>query len=300
MNCDERVGELLPFYAADTLGPEERRAVEEHLAVCADCRAELEFWTEVGSTIVKDNLAIPAPPAHLLDSALARVHDSSSAPWKWAWQLLWAQVALLRREIWLASAFVMAIGYFIAVLGAPAGAAVNAIEVLAPFVAAAGVGMIYGADNDPAIEVTLATPTSPRQVLLARLALVFGYDLMLSLLATIGLLAVVPVDLLGGIILTWLGPMTLLSALALFLSVSIGTGNAIAAASLLWLSRWILHSAPGQASYSVQVGSSLMSLGIAYESLWSNPLWLMVIAAALTIATLMIVGKQERFLLRAN
>ena len=35
--------ELLPWYANDTLGPEERVAFEEHLATCAECRAELEL-----------------------------------------------------------------------------------------------------------------------------------------------------------------------------------------------------------------------------------------------------------------
>jgi len=37
------VHELLPWYANDTLGPDERAAFEEHLAACPECRAELEL-----------------------------------------------------------------------------------------------------------------------------------------------------------------------------------------------------------------------------------------------------------------
>lgn len=299
MSCNNRLAELLPFYAADTLEAAERLAVEEHLATCGDCRAELALWADVGAAIVDENAAIGAPPVSLVESALAAALAAAPAPWERAWQLLGAQVKLVRREIWLASAFVMAIGYLVAVFGASEGAATNALEVIAPFMAAAGVAMIYGAENDPALEVTLATKTSPRQVLLARLALVFGYDLTLYLLATVGLLAVVPIDLLGSIILNWLGPMTLLSALALLLSVSIGTGNAVAAASMLWLSRWIARGLLGRSSYAVGLGSPVISLGATYDSLWSNTFGLMIAAAVLTIVSLLI-ARQERFLLRPN
>ena len=300
MSCNNRLAELIPFYAADTLDDSERLAVEAHLAVCADCQAELALWADVGAAIAEENVAIGAPPVSLVESALAVACATAPAPWERAWQLLRPQVKLLRREIWLASALVMAIGYFVAVFGASEQAATSALEVVAPFVAAAGVALIYGTESDPALEITLATPTSPRQVLLARLALVFGYDLALSLLATVGLLAVVPVDLLSGIILNWLGPMTLLSALALLLSVSIGTGNAITAASMLWLSRWIAHGQLGRSSHRVELGSSIISLGAVYDSLWSNTFALMIAAAVLTIVALLIVGRQEHFLLRPN
>ena len=54
-------------------------------------------------------------------------------------------------------------------------------------IAAACVSFIYGPENDLAYELALSTPTSPRTILLARLALVFGYNLGLVPIATLGL-----------------------------------------------------------------------------------------------------------------
>ncbi|HPL30514.1 MAG TPA: zf-HC2 domain-containing protein, partial [Anaerolineae bacterium] len=213
MTCRSDVAELLPLYAAGTLGEDERRAVATHLAACADCRAELALWQQVGGAVVAEDRALRAPSPALVEGALLRARRRSLAehlaglqrPVGWppvtrAWALLGAQVPLVRREIWPASALVMAIGCVVAILqgGSQAG---FFIQALAPLVAAAGLAMIYGPENDPSLELALATPTSPRQVLLARLVVVFGYDLALGLMATAGLVTVVPPALLGSVVL---------------------------------------------------------------------------------------------------
>lgn len=63
------VHELLPWYANDTLGPEERAAFEEHLTACPSCRAELELienmrsqLREAGPAALSDH---PSPEALL-------------------------------------------------------------------------------------------------------------------------------------------------------------------------------------------------------------------------------------------
>ncbi len=56
--------EQLPWYVAGTLPPDERDAVEDHLAGCDACRRELALWRAVGSTL-EGMVAEPPPPAIL-------------------------------------------------------------------------------------------------------------------------------------------------------------------------------------------------------------------------------------------
>lgn len=240
VSCAE-IQDRLPFYAAGTLDGEERATVALHLASCPACREELALWSVIGGQVLTEDRALPAPSPAVLTGVLRQAEAERSRPSALArlWQLLRAQMPLLRREIWIASAFVMVMGLLLS-LTAPIGGP-SILTVVAPLVAAAGVAMIYGPENDPALELALATPTSPRQVLLARLVLVFGYDLALALGASVMLAAVGgPTYGLGALVLSWLAPMTFLSALALALSLWMGAGNAASIAFLMWAARWQL------------------------------------------------------------
>lgn len=294
--CRSAWAERLAEYAAGTLPEWERRAVAEHLAGCAACRQELAFWQDVGAAVVAESLALPAPPADLVEGALARTQRRRASPFARAWALLAAQVPLVRQELWLATALVMALGYLAAVLLQGGSQSGNIIASLAPLVAAVGLAMIYGPENDPALELALATPTSPRQVLLARVAAVFGYDLLLGLVASMGLVAVVPAELLGDIVLGWLAPMAFLSALALVLSMVIGTANAVTAATILWLGRGLAAVLPlGDPTVSE---SAFVATLQAYARFWHSPATLLALAAALVAVALLLVGRQERMVVR--
>jgi hypothetical protein len=82
-----------------------------------------------------------------------------------------------------------------------------------------GISFLYGAAPDVALELELATPTSPRLVLLARLALVYGFDLGLGLLASAALAWLMPGVSMWPLVATWLAPMSFLSAVAFLLTV---------------------------------------------------------------------------------
>ena len=287
MSCRSELAELLPQYAAATLAGEERRAVEAHLALCPACREELALWREVGAAVTAESAALPTLPPRLVDAALARARRPRPGAVRRAWTLLWAQVPLVRREIWPASALVMALGYLLAVTNGtwnPTGV----IAAIAPLVAAVGIAAIYGPENDPGLELALATPTSPRQVLLARLALVFGYDLLLALMASLGLLAGRPVLLLWTIILGWLAPMTFLSALALLLSLYVGTANATMVAFLLWLARGLALDA---ASESEAPSVAFRTWALMCERVWTDPALLLALSAALLTAAVWVAGR---------
>ncbi len=291
MTCDNRVQELLPLYAAGTLDPAQRRQVEAHLAACAECREELSLWQSIGAAVTAEDRALPAPPAALVDRALARTHRRRSNILLRAWALLRAQAPLVRREIWLTSALVMALGYLVTLVGSRDNPTTGVIEVLAPLIAAAGVAMIYGPENDPGLELALATPTSPRQVLLARLALVFSYDLALAVAASLGVILIMPAAPLMTLVLGWLGPMAFLSALALVLSLCIGAGNAVTVAMILWLG--------GRLAASPQLASpggltpALVAAAQAYALAWQSPALLLGLTGALLLAALWLAGRQE-------
>jgi hypothetical protein len=291
VNEHERINELLPLFASGGLGEDEAAAVARHVASCQVCRADLALWRQVGMIVNGQEEALPVPPAAVLGAVLAEVASPASA-WSWAWQLLRAQVPLLEKAIWPASLLVIALGFVIALFGR-GGAEVGFLEVLAPLVAAAGIATVYGSENDPSLELALATPTSPLRVLLARVTLVFGFDLVVGLMASVALLFVSPSLLLNEVVMSWLAPMTFLSALALLLSVRLGSGGAVAVASLLWLSHWL---ARGVTTHAVVLGGttpSLAWLGELYNRGWAEPALLFGLAALLTALTVWQVGRQE-------
>jgi hypothetical protein len=175
--------------------------------------------------------------------------------------VLRGQVGIVQTRIWPASALVMALGVVACLLerGAVTGLV---LTLLVPMVAAVGVAFIYGPETDPSLELALATPTSPRTILLARLTLVFGFDLALAALASAALaaLGLAPGGLapLFGI---WLGPMLLLSAASLLASLHLGSTPALMAATAGWTLRSIAEfGGPGEPA-TTQLMTQLWSTG---------------------------------------
>jgi hypothetical protein len=139
---------------------------------------------------------------------------------RWTWLILRAQIRLINGVTWTASALVLALGTIVTLLSfqTPNGTTLPIILV-APVVAAVGVAFLYGEDVDPPLELQMTTPVSPGMILLARLALLYGFNLLLALLCSIFLAATQAEISLLPLVLSWLAPMTFLSALALLLSV---------------------------------------------------------------------------------
>jgi hypothetical protein len=293
--------DLLPLLASGALSEDERAKVMAHLRECAGCRSELAFWQEVRGAVIGQAEVLPTPGVAPLAGALTRIRRERttsplsrmvgmSASVAFAWQLLRAQAPLVRRDLWPTSALVMALGLVIAFIAPAEEQAGAVVGALAPLIAAAGVALVSDPEQDPARELTLATPTSPRQILLARLALVFGYDFALALAATVALVAFIPPSLLGGIALGWLGPMAFLAALALTLSLKLGTGVAIGISFSLWLSRWIgrdIFSASGF------FPDGLTALARACDSAWTNTPLLLGLACSLLVVSIWLAGRQE-------
>lgn len=284
MNAHKLYEDWLPLYAAGQMNEADRRALELHLDTCEACRSDLDFWQAVGAQVTAESSRVDAPDG-LAECAIERIHAPS--PFRRAFlrtgSLLRAQVYLVRREMWPASAATMAIGAVVALLAGK----VEVIRFIAPLVAAASLAAIFGPDNDPATELTLATPTSPWKVLLARLTLVHCYNMLLALASSFLLLEIISPAVLWTLILGWLGPMTFLSALALLLSLWIGTGNSLAVAYGLWLVQFprfeLVFSRSSMAAWTPVI--------TAYREIWSNPLLLIGLGLLMLVAALWSAGR---------
>ena len=206
----------------------------------------------------------------------------------WPILLLRAQLRVVRGEIWAASALVMTLGLLVT-LATYSAAEAWPLVLVAPLVAATGVAFIYGPDVDPALEIELATPVPPRLVLLARLALVFGFNLIIGLAASLILSLARAEVAFWPLVSTWLAPLSFLSALAFLLTVFTVNSTTSAMISLLG---WAFQS--------------LRQLGGLKAVAWFMPdlmaasarPWLWALALLLAALALWLGGREERWLLR--
>jgi hypothetical protein len=291
MSEHDSFNEYLPLYVSGQLDEARQRAVAAHLQTCAECQADLVLWRSVAGEIQAADSGLAAP-AGLAQKALKRARSQPRRVnlLQRAAQIVVAQAPLVRRDIWPASTIVIAIGYVLAVMAGNAGV----IRALAPLVSAACIAVIYGAAYDPALELALSTPTSPRQILLARLTLVFGYNFVLTLAASLALLPVLPVlqsGTLEALVLGWLGPMAFLSSAALLISLATGAGAAVAVTYLAWLAQFLPESL-------VRIPNLVVAEEIKtalgwYQQFWLQPGILIGLSILLMALTVWLAGWQE-------
>lgn len=287
------VTDLLPVYVNGTLDAGATARVEAHLSSCSACRGVLAEWQAIAGASRYAYQQVPAPADTLLGRAWAEI-DAVEPHWDtrrmvrrlpWLWQLLAGQLPLVRRGIWAASALTIGLGCLLALLSPFHRGATTPVAILAPIVAAFGVAFVYGPETDPGLELALATPTSPRLVLLCRLTLIYGYDLALALAAT-ALLGQVRGAPLWPIIALWLGPMLVLSGIGLILSLLFGPTTGMVGALALWATDVLTFDARWRAS---GVGSDAM---VAF---WRDTALLVPLAVALFAVAVLWAGGRGRW-----
>lgn len=254
----------LPLYVLRELSAVEELRIREHVAACASCAADLREWEAVAGLERAALRTVPTPPAGLMDGVWAALASESPArepapvaeerrtrvrhtrlmpSGMHAIAVLVAQCRLLPRVMWSASAT----GILLAVLFAatlPRGTGeANILAFALPLIAAAGMAFLYGPETDMSLELALSTPTSARMVLVSRFALLFAFDALLAVAGT-AVLALWHGENLAALVAVWLGPMTLLAALSLLVSLVLGPGSALGGAAALWLSR-LVHLSDG-------------------------------------------------------
>jgi hypothetical protein len=292
------VAHLLPAYVNESLDRRRRERTHAHLAGCAACRAELADWEALRGatrTAVMADLA-PAPDSALMGRVWAQI-DAAAVPAPRRrvglrqvaslGQLALGQIPLLPKGIWAVSAAVVVAGFLgVALVNSGADvAAYSLLGLVVPLVTGAGVALTYGPEHDPGLEVALATPTSPRLVLVSRLALVFGYNFGLALGVTLLLTLLRGIDfaLLAAV---WVGPMLLLAGLSLLITVSISSAASLASVAAIGCLRFF-------AAAFGTVGGPLSVAPSGHAAWQTNPL-VLVIALAMLGAAVLYVPRRER------
>ena len=280
MKAHDWFEEQIPFFINGQLDPSEQTEVSTHLRECSTCREELAFWQNVSAAVEEQDQMID-PPQVVPQTVILHVKQSLSIMriLKDVWHLLILQVPLVRQDMWPASALMMLIGVAVAVVTEKT----SVIYFMAPMIAAAMLALIYGVENDPANELTLATATSPAIILFARMTLVSAFNLGLTLAASLLVVAFLPQVPFWGLVLTWLAPMAFLSMLALVLSMWMGSGNAVALTYGLWVVQFI----PLQQSRLFSTLPGWMQKVSLLQDLWQNNLALLIGTVCLLLLALL-------------
>jgi len=159
--------------------------------------------------------------------------------------LLFSQVRIIQRGLWAASTTVLLLGLIVTLTASSPD--LMSFPVIAPVVAAASVALIYDDTVRAMLEIEDTTKASARLILLARMTLVFGFNLVLALMGSIILTMFDSETLLIPLILSWLAPMTFLAGFAFFLSI-VARDTLFAAGTSLVM--WIGHLIMSEMTFS--------------------------------------------------
>lgn len=153
------------------------------------------------------------------------------------WLVFRAQIPLIYKSIWIASALVCLFSLTLTVSMAQhsvraKGTIADIMVLFIAVVGAVGGAFLYGSSVDPGFELTIATPTSVRLVMLCRMVIVLGYNMLLALVAS-AVFAALYGGSLWGFVQLWLGPMIFLASLCLALSLFVGSTFALLCAIVI-------------------------------------------------------------------
>ncbi|HUY75261.1 MAG TPA: hypothetical protein VMV29_00720 [Ktedonobacterales bacterium] len=296
----------LDWLVNHSLSAEEQALVAAHVATCAACQARVAALTGLRQAMWAVSAQTPDVRADLfaqierrLDAAaspVARLRPLLQACWLAAaivGEHLWAQTRLIRRDLFWAPLLILPLVGAVVFLPPPWAQAPGTAALLAAFLSALGMAFLYGPQVDPAREIALVTPTSPRLVLGVRCCVVFGYDLALNCGLVLPFLVVRGVVTPGWFLANWLAPLCALSGIALLLSILLSANVAVLVCVILWALRlfggaqaFLLASAqPLPAAPWQQV----------YERFWSQGPLLLVVAVLAALLAFVALERKERF-----
>jgi hypothetical protein len=237
----EHVADFLPAYLNQQLDEGLTRWVREHLTSCETCRLELAGWEAIKGAANQVFALTPGPSIHLMQQVWEKIDAPAETQVNRLWfpfhtlRQLWlvfrSQIPLLHKSIWVVSGAVCFLGLVLTLLMEPQTLAQkhfagNLLSLFIVVVGASGSAFIYGSSIDPGFELTIATPTPIRLVMLCRMALVLGYNFLLGLLVSAAFAGVYGGSL-WGFMQLWLEPLFFLSSLCLAISLFIGSTFAL-------------------------------------------------------------------------
>jgi hypothetical protein len=196
--------------------------------------------------------------------------------------LLRTELQLMRTELWIASILVTIIGVIVTSATYDAHQSFIPFVHVAPVLAAIGVAFVFNLNAEPPSEIILSCVVSFRLILLSRLTLIFCLNLILGILGSLFLVLTNAELSLWPLIMAWVAPMSLLSALAFFLAILTKEPLFGAAVSLiLWV--WEHANLP-----------SFLRVPITISEI-QNPV-LLLLTLCLFGAAIWLAGKSERWI----
>jgi len=295
----DHVTDVLPEYVNGRLDPANTDRVREHLRDCEACQFELSSWETIRGASQFAVASAPTPSAQILDQVWAKIdapavqevttHRRSAGDMlSHFWPVFRKQIGIIHKSIWIASAMVMIFGCILVLFAISSNHshirdAQLLLALFASVTGASGVAFIYGAEHDAGFELTLSTPTSIRIVMLCRMILVVGYNLLLSAVAS----TILALSYGGGpweIIQLWLGPMLLLASISLALSLMVGSAIAL-------LFSLILEATQALPPY---MEKGLIGLQLARPELWQTNPTILLLAALFLVFAIFYAPRQPR------
>jgi hypothetical protein len=297
----DHVVDLLPEYVNGSLDSASAEHVRGHLLDCEVCQLELSSWEAIRNTSQFAMASTPLPSVQTLDQVWAKIDADATAALEVATHRRSAsdmlfhlclvfrkQAGIIHKSIWIVSAMVMIFGCIL-VLFAISGNhshihdAQLLLALFASVIGASGVAFIYGAENDAGFELTLSTPTSIRIVMICRMILVVGYNLLLSAVAS----TILALSYGGGpweIIQLWLGPMLLLASISLALSLMLGSAIALLFSLILEATQ----------ALPIYMEKGLIGLQLARPDLWQTNPTILLLAVLFFVFAIFYAPRQPR------
>ena len=239
----------LPWFVNGTLAGEKRAAVAAHVAQCAGCRSEMAAWSELRRTIHAAGAATPSPGAARFTAIEQQIAAQRVPPRRLELRPLLdgflltlqacvdhfaAQTRLILRDLFVLPLLLVPLVGWIVYLHASRQQGPELPALFATLLTALGMAFLYGQEVDPARELVLATPTSPRLVLGVRCCVVFGYHMLLNCGLVLPFLVWLGIITPGWFMVNWLAPLCCLAAIALLLAILSNSTTAVAVCAVLW------------------------------------------------------------------
>src|SRR2546421_10199748 len=201
---DEHILDLLPAYLNGRLDITNIERVRAHLARCEACRRELSSWQAVQGTAQAVVASAPLPSLNIMNQVLAKIDTqevqaqqrkrrSISRDAAHLWLVFKRQIPLIHKSIWIAAVGVNILMLALIAFSRPdvrhhLQNVETALAFFSTVTAATGIAFIYQAEQDAGYEIILATPTSIRIIMICRMVLVIGFNLLLTAI-TSGIIA---------------------------------------------------------------------------------------------------------------
>ncbi len=249
----------------------------------------LELWRAPKPTRTQTD-QVMAALLPLLPRRETRLERLSRWCRSWPLLLLWTQLRAVRREIFWASALIMGLGVLVTLATYQStGMGTMPFVLVAPMVAAVGIALLY--DSEMILEIEQALPVSYRTVLVARLTLVFGLNLLLGFAASVALSLANSNISLWPLVLAWLAPMTFLSALSFLVStIAVDALIGMMVSMGLWFFQAMIHSP--------FVGATPLTTLIPNLLTVESRTWLLLFSVVLAMSALVISGREQHWIRR--